>query len=397
MVKTILMSLLVIAVIGGLAGGGLFAHFSDTETSEPNSFTAGYLDLVVDGNFTTEPENIECLQPCQWVSWDKHVLHNAGTCDGLLGMQIDITDWSGGVGYEPELLVDPTNKCDLQNYLEIIILYCEKAGDDVLPIVQGSADFHVAWTKLYDAGYNSEVAYAGLLKDFDGIFKDLGKLLANQSHDFQVLVHLQQPADANKLMGDYVQLTKTFSLEQVPCAGEEAGGGKYQNLPYGNALHMWVANGDHSYFKVKFDNIPAGSYCIQNDVWYKCWCIDELHDMPTYYWQNVKLKSSLSPLVYTSSITWGYRTPHPNLFHYVNYLINTYSSSAGSGSSSLQQAIWFFINHHTYSQISGAAQAMVDDALLNGADFVPETGQVAMVVGYDGPEELQIIGIEVDP
>jgi len=39
---------------------------------------------------------------------------------------------------------------------------------------------------------------------------------------------------------------------------------------------------------------------------------------------------------------------------------------------------------------------MVDDALLNGADFVPQTGEWALVVAYK-PTGLQIVALEVDP
>ena len=45
--KALLMSLLAVALIGGLVGGGLFAYFSDTETSLGNTFRAGTLDLVL--------------------------------------------------------------------------------------------------------------------------------------------------------------------------------------------------------------------------------------------------------------------------------------------------------------------------------------------------------------
>ena len=45
--KKMLLSLLVIGVVSVSAGAGTWAYFSDTETSEGNSFTAGTLDLVL--------------------------------------------------------------------------------------------------------------------------------------------------------------------------------------------------------------------------------------------------------------------------------------------------------------------------------------------------------------
>lgn len=47
--KKILISLLSLILVIGLVGLGVFAYFSDTETSSGNVFTAGTLDLKVDG------------------------------------------------------------------------------------------------------------------------------------------------------------------------------------------------------------------------------------------------------------------------------------------------------------------------------------------------------------
>ena len=43
--KSFWMSLLAVALVGGLVSGGLFAYFSDTETSEGNTFQAGTIDI----------------------------------------------------------------------------------------------------------------------------------------------------------------------------------------------------------------------------------------------------------------------------------------------------------------------------------------------------------------
>lgn len=51
--KKMLLSLLVIGVVSVSAGVGTWAHFSDTETSTGNTFTAGELDLDGTGSITT--------------------------------------------------------------------------------------------------------------------------------------------------------------------------------------------------------------------------------------------------------------------------------------------------------------------------------------------------------
>jgi predicted ribosomally synthesized peptide with SipW-like signal peptide len=92
MVKTVLMSLLVIGVVGGMVGGGLFAHFQDTETSEGNTFTAGFIDLTIDN--TAYPGEI----------WN-------GTPFPLFSQH---TDWKPCTHYEATLslhLVEGSNDC----------------------------------------------------------------------------------------------------------------------------------------------------------------------------------------------------------------------------------------------------------------------------------------------
>ncbi len=48
--RGLLTCILTLALVSSLIGGGLFAHFSDTEQSTDNTFTAGKLDLEIDVN-----------------------------------------------------------------------------------------------------------------------------------------------------------------------------------------------------------------------------------------------------------------------------------------------------------------------------------------------------------
>lgn len=89
--KRILVSLMTICLVGGLIGGGLFADFSDVETSRDNYFRTGALDLKVSDYLGIEYDdpwvpsffNVKDAVPC----CDKSVfidLHNQGQ-----GFQID--------------------------------------------------------------------------------------------------------------------------------------------------------------------------------------------------------------------------------------------------------------------------------------------------------------------
>jgi predicted ribosomally synthesized peptide with SipW-like signal peptide len=54
MQKKILVSMMVIGLVAALAGAGLYAYFSDTETSSSNTFTAGTLKISLGESETTE-------------------------------------------------------------------------------------------------------------------------------------------------------------------------------------------------------------------------------------------------------------------------------------------------------------------------------------------------------
>ncbi len=406
MSKCLLISMLIVTLVGSLVGGGLFAHFTDAEQSTENTFQAGSIDLKVDGQDYVVTENVGPLKPCEWYTWDKHFLSNAGTLPGILSVKLDITAKLGGENPEPErAALDTANAYSMDPYLEIIVVSC--TADDLLPIVQGSVDFHEAFDRLVAAGYGGNLLYEGLLNKFNGIWKFLGNINPGAGHNFQVLVHLQQPASAgnvltNKMMGDYCVVNKTFSLDQIPCGEPPPGGGKFQNLPTGDVTVQLHNPGTSSYWAGTFSGVPAG-YDVANGV-YKVWCIDEEHSIGNNSIWTVRLISSLNPLVYTMNINWGYQPPHPNIFNYVNWIINTYevgASGPGVASASItemQTALWYFIDHTTYASLSGDAKTIVDQALLNGTSFVPATGQMAAVVLYD-PDKLnfQICIVEIDP
>jgi predicted ribosomally synthesized peptide with SipW-like signal peptide len=65
-----LLSILAVALVAGLAGGGLMAYFSDTEISEDNQFSVSNVDLAVDVNWYDQgqehnpwPEHVPLIDP----------------------------------------------------------------------------------------------------------------------------------------------------------------------------------------------------------------------------------------------------------------------------------------------------------------------------------------------
>ena len=101
--KKILVSLIIIGVLGLAIGWGTYAYFSDTETSEGNTFTAGTLDLKVDGKDDPLPVYFELSDVKPGDSGSKDiVLKNDGTLDGKAYIHFKNVVDSPGTTPEPE-------------------------------------------------------------------------------------------------------------------------------------------------------------------------------------------------------------------------------------------------------------------------------------------------------
>jgi predicted ribosomally synthesized peptide with SipW-like signal peptide len=133
--RKILVSVMVIALAGALVGGGIYAYFSDTETSTGNTFTAGTLNLVPStsgsgpaGKYTvTEGGDgvngkvvFTTLAPGDSgsITW---ALENDGDLDGTLTMASDATFDDNGSN-EPEDAIAGNNgggDGDLDEYMGV--------------------------------------------------------------------------------------------------------------------------------------------------------------------------------------------------------------------------------------------------------------------------------------
>jgi len=95
--KKILISLMAIALVIGLVGAGTMAYFNDTETSSGNTFTAGTLDLTVDGANDPLPVKFNLTDLAPGSSGTiTYTLNNVGNIAGYLDLQnISVTDTEG--------------------------------------------------------------------------------------------------------------------------------------------------------------------------------------------------------------------------------------------------------------------------------------------------------------
>lgn len=98
----VLASLLVIGIVGAMLGAGTFAAFSDTETSSDNTFTAGTLDLKVNGGDVDVNLSIGNLKPGDSGTLQTLKLNNSGTLPGNLTAKVTIAGVADTCDSEPE-------------------------------------------------------------------------------------------------------------------------------------------------------------------------------------------------------------------------------------------------------------------------------------------------------
>lgn len=190
--KKMLLSLLVIGVVSVTAGAGTWAYFTDTETSTDNTFTAGTLDLLVNGVNLDETMHYDesDLYP-GWESSDGVAITNDGSIDGVLSMDIiNLVDLENGFE-EPEGADsdDPLTLGDLSENMNILI---EEYDDDV-------------GTTLLATPYN------GLLSDFVPL--NLGSLDDDETRYFLVTGSIATTVE-NEIQGDSVSFDVVLTLDQ---------------------------------------------------------------------------------------------------------------------------------------------------------------------------------------
>jgi len=192
-VKRILFSVMTIAIVGALIGGGVFAYFSDVESSPDNSFTAGTLDLSVDNEnpWTSTKITVSNMAPgADGVA--TMTLTNEGTIDGTL--TVDLKNLSDTEGENPEPEINTTEPGDLSANMDIA-LWVDANHDGV-----------------QDGG--ETVLYSGKLNAEAGPYS-VGTLAASAT----TYVSLNYSIDSgvgNDIQGDISTFDIEFNLTQVP-------------------------------------------------------------------------------------------------------------------------------------------------------------------------------------
>ena len=198
--KKILLGLMALAVVLGIAGVGTVAYFSDTEISSGNTFTAGTVNLTVDGNDNTNTVEFTVANIAPGSSgvgtW---TLVNAGSIAGFVDLE-SISEVSTE-GLNPESETGDTGEPgELGLNLDVVLFWDDGAGSGTLN--NGVQD-------------GTEVTiYSGAL---DGILSSYGAdyPLAVSATTYVSMTWSVDTAVGNDIQGDVSTLGMTFELAQT--------------------------------------------------------------------------------------------------------------------------------------------------------------------------------------
>jgi len=222
--KKILLSLAVIGIATAIAVGGTIAYFSDTETSTGNTFTAGTIDISVDGqNPWTGSFAMEDMKPC-YTDYINFRINNDLSDPNPVNIfkKIKVTEESSGTVSEPECddqggIWDSNAKaCDWDgsghnytdnNDLSSVIWY-----DLYVEVYNGTDADPIWWQTIYtDSDHKSIDNVYGVNGDKEvylGMIPAGGHMLVEQSY------HLR-PNTTNWAQGDIMKFDIAVKGEQL--------------------------------------------------------------------------------------------------------------------------------------------------------------------------------------
>ncbi|MFH1457074.1 MAG: TasA family protein [Patescibacteria group bacterium] len=194
----IALSLVMIASVGAIVIGATGAYFSDTEASVGNTFTAGTLDLNIEGdNVNTIMFTVADLAPGS-SGFGKVVLDNVGNMDGFLDISFLNLISDDMLCNDPESDVDSTCSDAEGELLENLdVLACIDDGDD---ICGGAGDTEVYNGKANLMGIDELADYA-LTKGSSVVFRlewsidsSVGNIIQSDTAGFDIEFELAQTA-----------------------------------------------------------------------------------------------------------------------------------------------------------------------------------------------------------
>jgi predicted ribosomally synthesized peptide with SipW-like signal peptide len=195
--KKILLSLLTIAAVSSSTVGATRAYFSDTETSNENTFAAGNIDLTVDdkNGENVAKFHITNMRPGNQPT-AKYQLKNIGTINGYLDLKnISVTN-------EENTLIEPeTEAGDLS----------DDAGE-----LQDVVNMRLYWDNDCNGSYSTgdEQIFTGMTGSVAASYNTNKPLNSGNTQCMMAVFDWWNTANDNKAMTDEMTVNVGFDLSQ---------------------------------------------------------------------------------------------------------------------------------------------------------------------------------------
>ena len=209
--KKILISLSVISVITAIAIGGTMAYFSDTETSENNTFAAGTMDLDINGaDIAVRTMNLSDLAPGD-DGKGIATLKNSGSLSGELDIAMGtVTNYPCTDGKNDGTEYCNANAGTLGANTEMA-LYVDVDGGGIWTSGDiGLKSDGSTYTSSISLDYDNIDNYSGVA--WDDVY---GGLMVNGDQDGFVIDWKVSTDAGNGIQGDALEFDITFTLEQA--------------------------------------------------------------------------------------------------------------------------------------------------------------------------------------
>jgi spore coat-associated protein N len=197
--KKILISLMTVVAVTALVGGGIYAYFNDLETSNGNTFTAGTLDLNLDGgNINVVKFTVNDVKPgdSNGGTW---TVTNVGNIAGYLDLEGCSVTESIGSTTDPELADEGgSDTAQLGNYLMVHIFVDANNNGS-----WDTGETDILGTNAAPVAVNTMPASY-----------DLNLSLAGGGTNYITLRWSVPAATDNRIQGDSVTLDIGFELQQ---------------------------------------------------------------------------------------------------------------------------------------------------------------------------------------
>jgi len=211
--KKIIISLAVIGVVAAIVIGGTVAYFSDTETSEGNTFSAGTIDISIDDeNPWTETYNLGDLKPSE-TAYINFRINNVGQNPVNISKKLYNIEGNGGIVQEYDCggnigMVSSEPECDAERKLE----YRE---DDIQKVITYDLSVEVYtgggkllwWQTIYSDAENKSIA--NVYGENGGNYVNLGMIPVDGYMMVTQSYHLNGEMTTNEYQGDGL----TFDIE----------------------------------------------------------------------------------------------------------------------------------------------------------------------------------------